>query len=381
MIKVKKEEFIKAIEKASVGVKDTYIISISDKKASDGRNFASICASNGNTQALVCFMVEADKAVSFFVGAELFGVVKALGEFGDEYEICVTKTVAKITVGSASSPIPLKTEGFSINIRNPKDEPTCRFATVNREEFVRAIRQGSFAYGGAGSDSNIANAVAILPYAKDNDSGLCFMSTDARLVARSSAKVSQANEFFMKSDNKYVNVDAPAIRAISSKLEGENIVLFIFDKEILVKDGNDYYTIIRYETEFPKVLGELLDVTEYNYKAVFDVSMLKAALKVATIMDNKNEKKAVIDIQNGKVTISSILGTNKAEVKADDVEGEINIHINAKHLEMVMADIGSEKLIIYGQGELKPLYMKDGFFSGMMTPIVKNKDDKVKDTK
>lgn len=371
MIKIKKEEFVKAIEKASVGVKDTYIISISDKKAGDGRNFASICASNGNTQVLACFMVESDKAVSFYVGAELFGVVKALGEFGDEYEIEVTKTVAKITVGSATSPIPLKTEGFSISIRQPKDEPTCSFATIDREEFVRAIKQGSFAYGGTGSDSNIANAVALLPYTKDNDSGLFFMSSDARLVARSSAKVSQANESFKKADSKYINIDAPALRAISSKLDGDNITIFLFEKQVLIKDGNDYYTIIRYETAFPKVIGEMLDITEYNYKAVFDISMLKAALRVATIMDNKNEKKAVIDIQNGKVTISSILGTNKAEVKADNVEGEINIYINAKHLEMVMADIGAEKLTIYGQGELKPLYMKDGLFNGMMTPILK----------
>lgn len=372
MIKVNKSEFLKALEKAAViAVKDSYIVSVSDKKATDERNFASICVSDGNAMAFICFMVTTDKPCSFFAGPELLGVVKALGEFGDEYKIEVGETAVTITVGSASAPVLLKSEGTSFGIGNLKDEPDCIHATVEKDEFVKAVRQGSFAYGGDGCISGIVNSVAIHPETKEDEVRLCFLSSDGRLAVRSNVKTKQVNEAFKKAEKLFVNVDAPTIRAIISKLDGENITLFIFKKQILIKDGNDYYAILRYETEFPQSIGEMLNVTEYNYKIVFESQMLKAALDVATIAEEREKKIAVIDVHNKKVNITSVLGNNKAEVKAENVEGEVNIHVNAKHLKMVMDNTGAKQLTVYGQGDVRPLFMITDGFNGLMTPVVK----------
>jgi len=368
IVKVKKHDILHAIDKASICVKDTYIISISNKETCEGRKFASICSSDGNTQVLACFTAESNNPTSFIVGSELQGALKALSEFGDEYEIEVTDSVAKISAGSATLPIQLKKEGFSII--QPQGNPDDGYvAVLSRESFVKAAKQGSFAYGGQGSAISVINTVALLPYTEGDESKLCFFSSDGRLAASSYSKTISVNERFKKAEKKYININAPALRAICSKIEGENITISILEKQVIIKDGNDYYTIIRYENEFPAKIAELLDFAEYNYKAVLDVSMLKAALRVATLTDNN--KRAAIIISNEKVIITAIAGENKAQVKAVDVEGEIDIHINSKHMEMVISEICSSELTIYGMSDLQPIYMTDGIFKGLMTPIRK----------
>lgn len=383
-MKIKKDELLKAVEKASISVKDNYIVNISNRKSSDGSYYANICASDGNALTLTTFMVSSVKEpVGFITGPELFGVLKALGEFGDEYDIKVEETFVSVTVGSASAPVSLKTEGTSFPISMPKeDDDSCIYASIVKDDYIKAVRQGSFAYGGAGCISGIINTVAINPITGEKNK-FAFVSTDGRLVVRSEVEVEQVSKGFKKSENLYINVDAPAMRKILSKLEGENIALFIFDKQVLIKDGNDFYAIMRYETMFPESIGKMLNATEYSYKAILDVPMLKAAIDVATITGGKNQA-SVIDIQNGKITVSSILGNNKANVKGDSVEGEINIHINPENFKMVIDNTGAKTLTVYGCGDLRPMYMSTDSFRGLMTPIAKTTDsetDKETDTK
>lgn len=374
MITVNKNELLKALEKAAVvPVKDSYIVTVADDNTSDGKRFASICVSDGNTMAFICFTVTADIPCSFNAGPELLGVVKALGEFGDEYKIDVGETALTITVGSATAPVLLKTEGTKFGISNLKKEPNGIVATIDKDDFVKAVRQGSFGYGGAGCSTGLVNTVAIHPEIEGEENRISFLSSDGRLAVRSNIKVEQVSESFKKAEKLFVNIDAPAVRSIITKLEEENIALFLFEKQVIIKDGNNYYAILRYETDFPASIGQMLDTSEYNYKAVFDVPMLKAALDVATIAEEKDNKVAVIDIQKKKVTVSSVLGTNKAEVKADNVEGEINIHINAKHLKMVMDNTGAKELTVFGQGDQMPLFMHTERFNGLMTPVLKPK--------
>lgn len=368
MIKVNKVELIKAVEKAATCSKESFIFNITERKATDGRSYATVSASNGNSQVIACFMAKAEKALGFIVGKELPEVLRAVGEFGDEIAINVTDSVAEITCGSASLPLGLLPDGTMIKMQTPNDSK-CTYASFNRDEFVKSVRKGSFAYGDGSSASSLISTVALLPVTKDENK-LCIISSDGKISTRSYATAIEVNDEF-KNVTEYVSVDAPALQSFCTKLEGEKINLLIFDKQVTIKDGNDFYTIIRYETKFPEAVGQLLDAVDYNYKGVFDVASLRAAFKVATILENKNDKKALITIQNGKVTISSELLTNKASIKAENVEGEVSILVNEKHIDMALKNM-DEKVTIYGLGELKPLYITADGVQVMTAPIRKS---------
>lgn len=369
MIKVNKKDLLVAVDKAAVGVKETFIFTISDRKTSDGKVFGTVCASNGNVQAMAVFKAEADKKASFIVGAELLSAIKAIGEFGDTITIKLSDTVAEISAGSATMPLPLKADGVKIKMQTPKDN-VCMSASFAKDDFIKAIRQGSFAYGDAADISNLAFTVALNAVCDDEGNYLYLMSSDARLATRSKVEALKVNDEF-KTNKSYISIDAPALRSICTKLTSDEISVLIFDKQVTVKDGNDYYTIIRYENEFPKNFAEIISNDSYSYKAVFDVAKFRAALKVATLLENKNEKKALINISNGKVVISSVLETNKAQVEAEEVEGEVSIIVNEKHFDIALADIGSNKVTIYGDGNKKPLYMKADGIRVLTAPIIK----------
>lgn len=374
-IKVNRKELLTAVEKAAVKIKDSFIINISDRKTEDKKTFATVSASDGNTQAMISFMAQAEEKKAFKVGLELLEVIKALGEFGEELTIELTDTSACIATNNASVPLALKTDGTFIKVLTPKDKDCIRIH-FNKDAFVKAVRQGSFAYGDAGCVKGLVSTVALMPYTDGETNGIKFVSTDGRLATLSSVTTGdEVNEVFKNSVGKTVSIDAPALRGIANRLESEIIELFIFDKQVTIKDGNDYYTIVRYETAFPDNVMKMLEVVDYNYKAVIDVSKLRAALKVATLLEEKNNKKALIAISNIGITISSVTESNKASLDAEKVEGEVNIIVNAKHIEAALADIGSDKITIYGQGELKPLYLSAEGVRVLTAPIRKSEDN------
>lgn len=346
MIKVNKKELLAAVDKASVKCKDTFILSISDKRNSENKVYATILASDGLAQAITTVLVTAEKPVSFTVGCEFADVLKVLGEFGDEYNISLTDKALELSVGSASMTISLKDDGTKIQMQNPKKDQVLYNATFDRAEFVKAVRQGTFAYCTDGS-INIASTAGIT----SRDKKLYITTTDGKMATRSYAKNILDND---SSELDCISVDAPSLRAICNKLEEDKINVMIFDKQFIIKDGNSYYTIIRYQNQFPKEVNKLLDNVDYNFKAVLDVSSLKAAIKVATILEK--DKKAMLQIGE-QVTISNVLCSSKAVVKAENIEGAVNVILNSKHIESALQDIGTDKITVYGKGTEAPVYI------------------------
>lgn len=372
-INVNKKELITAVEKASISCKDTFVIVVNSKKNKSADNtegdnsvLVTVLACNGNTQSAATISAKADSIGTFIVGVELYDALKAVGEFGDEFTIDVSDKIAEISSGNATMPLGLKKDAIKVDMQSPKKEKSYLQATIEREAFVKAVRQGSFAYGSASCDVNLINTVAIHP--QIDDKLLYFLSSDGRLATRSKVVAMDLNNKLENdSDTLYISLDAPTLRSICTKLGGDNIEIFIFSKQISIKDENDYYTLTRYQTVFPKVVGDLLDLNEYDYKADFDVSSLKAALKVATVLEDK--KKALITIKNGEVTISSVQGKNTALVKAENVEGEISIIVNEKHFEMVIADLAADKLTVLGLGSGKPIYIVSDSIKALTAPV------------
>lgn len=348
---VEKKEILKAVEKASVRSKD-FIFSVTGHKTGEGKIFSTVTSSDGNTQSTPSFLIKEGEVCSFVVGPEIMGVLKAVGQFGDEYTIEVSDSTVTISAGSATIPIPRKNDGLRIKIKSPKNNKH-GLASFERESFVKAIRQGSFAFASNTANQALAMTVALKP---ENDT-MSFLSATGSLAARAKVSAKEINDEYKNLHNTFISLDAPALRAISSNWETEIIYVMIFDTQVTFKDGNDVYTIIRYETNFPAQVENILNITAFNYTAEFNVVGLKAALNVATILEGNDNKKACIVIDNGKVTISSPQGNHKALVDAEGVDGEIAITINAKDVERALTELGTEKVKLFGEGLKRPVFI------------------------
>lgn len=358
-ITVNKKVLLEAIDKANICVKDTYVFSVTDRKISSANDevYANLISSNGNVQANPVFSCISDESKKFIVGSEFADVLKAIGEFGETYEITVGDTMAQITCGTASIPIALKTDATLITPCSPKKE-TCMQVEFERESFKKAIRKGSFAYAGP-EDTHEAfrNTVALFPGNNGENATLTIVSSNAWFATCSVVQALKADEKYLsaENENKNISIDATITRNICSKLVNEKISLFIFDKQVIIRDGNDTYIIVRYNTTFPAAVMNLFGNKEYQYKAKFDTTSLKAGIKVATILNKKGCKARLILGEVAKIASSD--EKNIAQVKASEIEGEINIIINAKHIEMALSDMNTESVSIFGNDNKSPIYI------------------------
>lgn len=366
-INVDKKELLEAVEKAAVGCKE-YRVTISKQKNAEGKNLCTITSSNGIIMAIITFTALVDGDGKFIVGSEFYEALKAVGEFGDQYTIDIRETAIEISAGSACMPLPLKEKDSSFKLQTPNKDG-CVSLSFDKDTFVKSIRQGSYAFGDENSKEGLKSAVALQPVVDGENKKVNIYSSDGRMAVRASEVILEASEGFKESLNMLISLDAPSLRSLCNKLESEKINLMIFSKQISIKDGTDIYTILRYEAVFPAQIGILLEEEGYNFKAKFDASTLKAALKVATLLEDSQNKVAVIDIHKGAVTISSKLGNNTVQVKAEDIDGEIKVAINARHLDKTISEIGAEKVTIFGLGELKPVYIKADGVKALTTPV------------
>lgn len=351
-------EFLKAIEKASISVKDSYIITISNREYK-GKKLANITACDGNSQAMATMIVEAEKPFRVIVGVELLTVVKTLSRLKKGIIFELEGNNITIKAGLSTVELVAKEEGMSIDVSNIRNEENVIEIVMNSEKFIAGIKGAVYP---ATSLDNVREILQDTVCFVPCDSGLRLISSNGSVVAGADVVIEKGNENFSKSkqEKNYLSVSAAAINKVASHLDvSKTTTIYMIPKQLLINNGNDFYIIRPYEKAFPMAVSSILYKENRNYQIKMSASELKVALDIAVLDSSENtNKRAIISLnKNGKVKISSIYKKNKSILSAITHDGEMTIALSAEYLKKIVDVISCDNVILSGTNSIEPIYV------------------------
>lgn len=359
-------DLLKAVEKASVGIKETYIISVTMRPDKEGNKYASVQASDGEVQGMASFTVKSNETEPFkvIVGKEFHSIIKTLSQWDKDIEMVVEENSAVLKSGTSIVPIALREDGMSIAPCNPKNEPGVISILVDSKELIPAVKKGGFAYqSGNSGAAGTQDAVCIMPVTDGETNYLRFISADSNMAAGADAKLDNVDANFTaaaKAEQKFaVSLNAIALQEITAKFEAEKTQIFIFPKQVLLKNGNDFYIIRPFEKKFPLVVTGILYSDSREYKLRVNSRELKTVLDIVMLEGNaKDPIGAKLTLsKEGNMTVSSLSGKNKTDMKAASSEGEVAIAFKAQFLKVAIDKTFSEFVTLSGCGSTAPMYI------------------------
>ncbi len=358
---INKKELLEAIEKC-VSVKDTYTISFTTRKDESGYRYSTISAGDSNSLSCITFMAAADtdQSVKVIVGTEFYDAVKALSpsSLGDAIVLEILENNINVLCGNAVIPLGVKSDALTFNFKSPKVDAHSRFE-IDAKELKRVIKQGSYASGNydvsAGGTYAAITTVFLLPVNIGEGVGIRIISTDGYFGTSSIAAV-EGDASFLQMANAQSGICLPpsTIEKISSVLSDSKISVFLFDTQMIVKDGNDVYAIIPKNYSYPLSVIKGIDEVDYTYKFTAKVADVKIALGIAmvntSVIDAK--KVMVLDIDLKEVVVSAAQTANKTVLKTLSSEGNVKVALSCKQLRDILHNgISSETVTIYGKGD------------------------------
>lgn len=360
------KELLNAVEKASVGAKETYIITITKRANSEGKKFASIAASDGEIKSLASFLATCDDPEGFkvIVGKEFYNIVRTLSQLSKDIEMEIIDNAAILKCGTSVVPVSIKEDGMDIAVINPNNEPEALSVSVNTEELISAVRKGGYAYPvSTSTNTGLTNAVCLIPIIDGENNYLRFVTADGYNAAGADAKLDKVSANFADSvkAKKTITLNATALQNIVSKFENESTDIYLFSKQVLIKNGNDFYIIRPFEKQFPIAITGMLYQDAREYEIQLSARELKTVLDI-TMLDGSegNDKKyAILTLtKDGQVTVSSVSGRSSTKLNMNTHLGEVKICFKAQFMKTAIDKTFSEKISISGCGSISPIYIK-----------------------
>lgn len=376
--KVSEVEFLKALEKASMSAKDSYIITISDRDVNKGKKLANITACDGNSQSMVTMIVESEEPFRVVVGVELLTIVKTLALLKKEITFELIDNNIFLRAGTSKVTIGIKEHGMSMDIINLKDETNIIAIKMDSEKFITGIKGAVYpATSLDNTRETLQDVVCLLPTSNGDINHLRLISTNGDTAAAADIEVVECNDSFKKSSEteSYYSVSATALSKVSSRLDiSKPTKLFITNKQLLISNGNDFYSIRPYERAFPLGIVKIIYNENRNYKLQLAARELKVAIDIAVLNCTDNNKKGVIITLNkkGKVKVTSFYKKNSTELSTISSDGEITIALKADYLKKVIEAIGTENITLSGMSNVEGMYItseSNSSLIGMVLPV------------
>lgn len=364
---IENSQLVNAIKKASGSAKETYVLSVSLNKSSDGKNFATLDACNDSTRTTAFLLCETkiSEPITVIMGKELREIVYALAQCGNKFMLTIEDAFVTIQCGTSKVPVGILKDAMTLNVSNPENEE-CLAVRVETEAFTSALYKGGFAYTEKdGKDSSLCNTIALIPLKIAEEFRFRILSVDANgiMAAASHVQFVPDNATLIESiikDKRMFLLNASFIFKSIEGMEGDNLDMYLFKSQLVIKAVNDFYVMVLKGTDFPINIGDSLftKVTD-EYRFTVESKLLKAAAGIAILNGSTDREKtlAVIELIDGDIKVSSETGKNETVLKCIKSTGKIRIGINVAYLKNIL-DHSAEKVSIYGISNTTPIFIQ-----------------------
>lgn len=364
---ISNNDLVSAVKKASVSEKNTYELTIAPNvEPNSGKYMASLCTCNGSVQTIAFLLVASEGVtddVDLIFPASFSKTVTTLAAYTDaDFKFEVNETICNISCGEASLNLELLPSAVRIEAMDPSKNKFAQ-VTVETSKLKRAVEIGSSAMSAEeGKMAAVRNAIELAPVKVGGIEKLRVISVDTLgvLATGAMAEIKQAGGLDDMLDKKAFVLNSVFCRIVSSA-RSETVDLLLFDKQVMLRDGNDFYIITPNAAPFSKEIaaGLYADMPK-EYSLCVEQKSLTSALDIVLIgATSLDDNKACLCVSNGTVEVRAMKRNNRAGVAATDVTGEIAIGINGAVLKRAIAHLGTS-VTISGMAPDKPIFIKNG---------------------
>ena len=372
-------------------IKDGYSISFFPNKKNENVWYATFSACDTMAMSYITVVVTPKEEVTskkVLLGTEFASAVKAICQVGKEILFDLKESSCELSCEEAKVLLNYKTQVVSFAMKSPKTEEHAAFV-IDTKNIKRLVQQGGFAFGMITETDPRAglNNILLLPCVcnKTSDNGmetvlgLRAVTSNGFYATSSYAIVKQGDTKFteMVQSGKGICLPPQTISLISNLLKSETVTIYIFDTQLLIKDGNDIFVLILASLAYPMQLLQVFDEPKYSFRFNITVNDLKVALNIVSVNSaNPNTAAMVLDVGECGVTIFSKETGNKATLKAEQIEGKAKITLCIKQIKEIITKGTTEvtSIVISGNGETSPLHIKGGSCSAFTLPIIQHSE-------
>lgn len=369
-------------------VSDGYVITFTNRPAcEDGSQiFTTItaCTTSGisamsSITVAVTKCDDAAKAVTdaqkLIVGTDFAEAAKALCKAGDTVTFTLKDNLLELSYGDAKVEVSCKDRVASFAVKSPRKDSFAKFQ-VETKEWKRIIQQSGFCFGAFDETSPKAafNSIFLLPCIVGEGFGIRSCSANGYYGSSSYCVVKEADDAFaeMVHASKGFLVPPAMLKALTSVLKGDTVTVFVFDNQLMFRDGNDVFATVLASGDFPIFLLTMMDNTECSYSLKADTSDLKVALEIVSVnCKDANKSTMKLAINDSGVTLFAQETANKAPVKAE-TEGAIEIGICIKQLKELIASGITEvnQVTVCGKDDSSIIHVRGGHCNAFTLPIL-----------
>lgn len=364
---ISNETLVAAVKSAAICMKDTFVLSVSNKDVGSGLFQGSLGCCNGSTQSSIFIGVKADEDAcgEYVFGKEFGQIVQTLAAYDDGNFIIKRKEDGNCTIscGGAAVPVPVLASAAGIQV---SDMTGSVVAELDAAVFKDAVARGgsSFDANAGGAYEALRNAISIRTENAGEQYFLRFTSSDG--VKASSARAVVKKQAGMENELS-LSVNATVFTKIASVAKSEAVTLYMSNKQLIIQDGYDLYIIVPNAAEFPAGISQLLlTKPEKNYSFKVVKKKLLSSIDVALLGagTGKSKRKACVSVEDGKLTVQNAGGSCRSKLETTEISGAVQMGLNADKLKSLLAHMG-EDILFYGQGAVSPVYISDGVENAM----------------
>lgn len=359
---------VHAVKKASVSVRDTFVLSVLAKDVGNGARQGSLSCCDGNTQSNIYIPVVADDDAcgEYVFGKEFGQIVQTLSAY-DEKDFVIRQKgdgTCTISCGGAVVPIPVRDSATKIQPKNLKE---CGAVVIEcaTDLFGCAVMRAGCAYSVTvgGKYEMLRNVMNVSVKKYEEQYRLLLVSTDGLIASGAYVPISKQRGLeALKEGELSLSLNASVFTKIASAISGEAVTLYLVEKQVIMQDGYDIYIIVPNATVFPVTVGSMLlaDIPK-GYEFSVSKKRLLSAMDVALLSVDSGDagREAVaMTVEDGALTISSRDGGCRSKLDAENITGAVRIGANATYVRKLLAPMGSV-VQIYGSNAAAPIYFSD----------------------
>lgn len=355
---MKMEELVNLADTVSASLLDGIRITIRPTK--EGKNYISFCACDRTCQseALAECKTDVTKVEKFIVDKAFVSSVRALEQTGaDKVTLRFANNGVTLKAGEAQVEAALRTDMTDFTDCDPSN--AVAKIVVDTKEFITAVKKGGYAYSVKGCRMAAFNdAVAFVPWAEGEDCLIKVLSINgsSTIVTARNLTLEQGEESIRVcfDENKAWFVNATYLFKILSRLQSEKTQLIVWEKQLLIHNGNtSFCCILGSEEGFKRNILESMFVQKHEpvFAMALDVKKLRSAMEVASVgirsIHNEGDVMEFI-LENRKVTFTSYGGGAKMTVECDQAMGEAHLAVSLELMKKIVSQVTGNQIMLSG---------------------------------
>ena len=211
-----------------------------------------------------------------------------------------------------------------------------------------------------------ANAIDVAPVSGNNGEKMlriCALNENCSMISVAYAPVLQEKGLDNLLGKREYVLNSLFCKIISS-IKSDEVEILMFERQVIVRDGLDFYIIVPNAAKYPDVLKVLQEI-QPDYSATVSKDKLTGAINVSLLgKEEKDDLKILLVVDDNKLSVSSISNEgNHADIEAADCSGQIKIGVDGSLLRRAAVRL-SDTVIISGNGAKDLIHLKSPNIDG-----------------